>query len=82
MKYITLDCHKQYDHGTMIDTGTGEIKNKKLVHIKGEYKEFIGIELVKDKTAREPLPSDDMGAILGDLLKQSVIIVPAGVITM
>ena len=42
MKYIALDCHKQYDHATMIDTETGEIKNKKLAHIKDEYKEFIG----------------------------------------
>jgi hypothetical protein len=29
MKYIGLDCHKQYDHATMIDTETGEIKVKK-----------------------------------------------------
>ena len=42
MKYIALDCHKQYDHATMIDTETGEIKNKKLAHIKEDYKEFIG----------------------------------------
>jgi transposase len=42
MKYIGLDCHKQYDHATMIDTETGEIKAKRLSHIKEEYKEFIG----------------------------------------
>jgi transposase len=42
MKYIGLDCHKQYDHATMIDTETGEIKAKRLAHIKGEFKEFIG----------------------------------------
>ena len=42
MKYIALDCHKQYDHATMIDTDTGEIKKKKLAHIKEEYGEFIG----------------------------------------
>ena len=42
MKYIGLDCHKQYDHATIIDTETGEIKAKKLPHIKEEYKEFIG----------------------------------------
>jgi len=29
MKYIGLDCHKQYDHATMIDTDTGEIKSKR-----------------------------------------------------
>ena len=34
MKYIGLDCHKQYDHATMIDTETGEIKAKRLAHIK------------------------------------------------
>jgi transposase len=42
MKYIGLDCHKQYDHATMIDTETGEIKTKRLSHIKEEFKEFIG----------------------------------------
>ena len=42
MKYIGLDCHKQYDHATMIDTETGEIKAKRLPHIKEEFKEFIG----------------------------------------
>jgi len=42
MKYIALDCHKQYDHATMIDSETGEIKDKKLAHIKEEFREFIG----------------------------------------
>jgi transposase len=42
MKYIALDCHKQYDHATMIDSDTGEIKHKKLAHYEDEYKEFIG----------------------------------------
>jgi len=42
MKYIALDCHKQYDHATMIDAETGEIKNKRLAHLKGEFREFIG----------------------------------------
>ena len=42
MKYIGLDCHKQYDHATMIDTETGEIKAKRLTHIKEEFSEFIG----------------------------------------
>ena len=42
MKYIGLDCHKQYDHATMIDTETGEIKAKRLPHIKEEFREFIG----------------------------------------
>ncbi len=32
MKYIGLDCHKQYDHATMIDTKTGEVKAKRLTH--------------------------------------------------
>jgi len=42
MKYIGLDCHKQYDHATMIDTETGEIKVKKLAHIKEDFNDFIG----------------------------------------
>jgi transposase len=42
MKYIGLDCHKQYDHATMIDTETGEVKAKRLSHIKEEFREFIG----------------------------------------
>jgi transposase len=42
MKYIGLDCHKQYDHATMIDTETGEIKAKRLAHVKEEFTEFIG----------------------------------------
>lgn len=42
MKYIGLDCHKQYDHATMIDTETGEIRAKRLAHIKEEFSEFIG----------------------------------------
>jgi transposase len=42
MKYIGLDCHKQYDHATMIDTETGEIRAKRLPHVKEEFKEFIG----------------------------------------
>lgn len=27
MKYVALDCHKQYDHATMIDTETGGNQN-------------------------------------------------------
>ena len=42
MKYIGLDCHKKYDHATMIDTETGEIKAKRLIHLKEEFVEFIG----------------------------------------
>jgi len=42
MKYIGLDCHKQYDHATMIDTETGEIKAKRLAHIKEDFSDFIG----------------------------------------
>jgi transposase len=42
MKYIGLDCHKQYDHATMIDTETGEIKVKRLAHIKEDFSDFIG----------------------------------------
>jgi hypothetical protein len=42
MKYIGLDCHKQYDHTTMIATETGEIRAKSLAHIKDKFSEFIG----------------------------------------
>ena len=39
-KYIALDCHKQYDHATAIDTETGEIKSRRLVHLKEDFREF------------------------------------------
>jgi transposase len=42
MKYIGLDCHKRYDHATMIDTRTGEIKSKRLAHTLKGFQEFIG----------------------------------------
>jgi transposase len=42
MKYIGLDCHKQYDFATLIDSETGEIRSKKLAHKKDEFKAFIG----------------------------------------
>jgi len=42
MKYIGLDCHKKYDHATIIDTETGGIKAKKLTHMIEEFEEFIG----------------------------------------
>ena len=42
MKYIGLDCHKKYDHATMIDTETGEIKSKRLAHTVEGFQEFIG----------------------------------------
>jgi len=42
VKYIGLDCHKQYDHATMINTETGEIKNKRLAHTTEEFRKFIG----------------------------------------
>jgi transposase len=42
MKYIGLDCHRQYDHATLINTETGEVKAKRLAHIKEEFRGFIG----------------------------------------
>lgn len=42
MKYIGLDCHKQYDYATMIDGETGEVKAKRLDHTKEEFAKFIG----------------------------------------
>ena len=48
MKYIGLDCHKKYDHATMIDSETGEITAKKLTYTREDFRDFIG-----DKT---PIP--------------------------
>ena len=42
MNYIGLDCHKQYDHATMIDTETGERESKRLAHTKKDFSDFIG----------------------------------------
>jgi len=42
MKYIGLDCHKKFDHATMIDTETGEVRAKRLAHLKEDFAEFIG----------------------------------------
>jgi len=42
MKHISVDCHKKYDHATMIDTETGEIRSKRLAHTAEEFKQFIG----------------------------------------
>ena len=46
MRYIGLDCHKKYDHGTIIDTETGEIRAKRLIHTK----EGRSVFLVRDDT--------------------------------
>ena len=42
MRYLGLDCHKRFDHATLIDTDTGEVRSKRLIHLKNEYEEFIG----------------------------------------
>jgi 4-aminobutyrate aminotransferase len=47
----------------------GEVRGKGL---------FIGIELVKDKETREPLPAEMTGSILSELLNRGVIVVPCG----
>jgi 4-aminobutyrate aminotransferase len=39
---------------------------------------FIGVEMVKDKDTREPLPLDKMEEILNNLLNQGIIVVPCG----
>jgi 4-aminobutyrate aminotransferase len=39
---------------------------------------FIGVELVKNKETKEPLPAGTMGKILSDLLSQGIIAVPCG----
>jgi transposase len=82
MKYIGLDCHKQYDHATMIDTETGEVKARKLAHIKEEFREFIGdkagtrvvIESCRDWSRTYKLVEDLVEEIiLAHLLKVKVI---------
>ena len=47
----------------------GEVRGKGL---------FVGIEMVKNKESREPLPPEKMGAILGELLNSGIIVVPCG----
>lgn len=42
MKYIGLDCHKQFDFATLIDSETGEIRSKRLSHRREDFKSFIG----------------------------------------
>lgn len=42
MKYVGLDCNKKYEHATMIDAETGEIKSKRLAHTAEDFEEFIG----------------------------------------
>jgi 4-aminobutyrate aminotransferase len=39
---------------------------------------FIGVEMVKNKETREPLPADTMGEIMAELLNQGIIAVPCG----
>jgi 4-aminobutyrate aminotransferase len=39
---------------------------------------FIGVEMVKNKETREPLPGETMGEILSGLLNQGIIAVPCG----
>ena len=39
---------------------------------------FIGVELVKDKETREPLPTETIGEIMAELLNQGIIAVPCG----
>ena len=50
IKYIGPDCHKKYDYATMIDTDTGEIKSKRLVHTVEGFLEFMG-----DKTGTKAI---------------------------
>ena len=73
MKYIALDCHKQYDHATMIDSETGEIKNKKLAHIKEEYREFIG-DKVSTRLVIEPCRDWSRSYELSEDLVEEIIL--------
>jgi len=42
VKYIGLDCHKQYDFAALIDSDIGEIRLKNIAHREDEFKVFIG----------------------------------------
>jgi len=56
-------------------------EESKKINIVGDVRGrglFIGVELVKNKETREPLPADDMGKILSGLLDRGVIAVPCG----
>jgi 4-aminobutyrate aminotransferase len=56
-------------------------KGAKGIEIIGEVRGrglFIGVELVKNKETREPLPAGDMVEIMAEILNQGIIAVPCG----
>jgi len=63
--------------GILAEIKAGADKTRIIGDVRGRGF-FIGIELVKDKDTREPLPDDKVQAILGDLLSQGVTCVPCG----
>jgi 4-aminobutyrate aminotransferase len=56
-------------------------EESKKIEIIGEVRGrglFIGVELVKNRETREPLPAETMGKIMAGLLSQGIIVLPCG----
>jgi 4-aminobutyrate aminotransferase len=86
MTNIDILTDKDYDLlGRAVMLGE-EIKARlqtasKAIEIIGEVRGrglFIGMELVKNKENREPLPAENMGKIMAELLKWGIIALPCG----
>jgi 4-aminobutyrate aminotransferase len=86
MTNIDILTDKEYDlMGRAVELGE-ETKSRlqeasKGIGIIGDIRGrglFIGVEMVKSKETREPLPAETMGEILSGLLNQGIIAVPCG----
>jgi 4-aminobutyrate aminotransferase len=86
MTNIDILTDKEYDlMGRAVELGE-ETKSRlqevsKGIGIIGDIRGrglFIGVEMVKNKETREPLPAETMGEILSGLLNQGIIAVPCG----
>jgi len=76
-KYDLLGRTTQLGADAISELQAGARKTNIIGEVRGKGL-FIGIELVKNKNTREPLPAETMGAILGELLNSGVIVVPCG----